>query len=179
MTTRKMDLGTFDVISGKLTVSDPCYKPGTWCMGELTNVLPGTWNASAVLFDAGEWGERVARLIIHHENHPHTKGLDVQEASIEVGVDSGQAGFFDSAHYQDDTSVPEGDETYGSLWYSHCCNITLSRTQSGVMPYGVVSSSGFGDGGYDCHYWATAAGHIVKAEIVFITQAEMKEWADE
>lgn len=178
MRTEKLDLGTFDLFSGKLVVSDPCYKPGTCCMGELTGVLPGTWYASAIVFDAGDWGRRVARLVIHHEKHPHSRNLFRQEAPFVVGVDSGQAGFFESVHYQDDSILPCAPRIdFGALWYSHCCEITLSRPGAGILPYGVVASSGFGDGGYTCRYWKTSAGHIVKAEIIFITKREMEEYA--
>ena len=179
MYTEKMELGAFDVVSGRLIVSDPCYKPGTLCMVEIENVLNGTWQAAVIYFDAGEWGKRVARLTVHHEHYPRTKGLFSHEASFEIGVDSGQAGFFDSLHYQDDASVPESQTNFGDAWYSYCCNTTLSRMQAGVLPYGVVSSSGFGDGGYVCRYWETPTGHVVKAEIIFITKKEMREWIDE
>lgn len=178
MNTRKLNLGTFEVASGKLTVSDPCYKPGTWGMGELTKVRNGTWYAHTLAVDLGDLGKRISRLVIHHSAYSQSKKLCSQVASFEVGVDSGQAGFFDSTHYQDDSVLcrnPVND--LDSAWYSACCDLTLSPLQAGVIPYGVVSSSGFGDGGYDCRYWTTSAGHIVKAEIIFISEAEMKEWA--
>lgn len=40
-----ISLGTFEVTSDKLVISDPCYHLGTWCMGTLSNVEPGLWTA--------------------------------------------------------------------------------------------------------------------------------------
>lgn len=31
-----------------------------------------------------------------------------------------------------------------------CCDKTLSKTGAGIIPFGVVSSSGMGDGTYTC-----------------------------
>lgn len=56
----------------------------------------------------------------------------------------------------------------GDLWYRHVCDITLSKMSAGVLPYGAVSSSGFGDGGYTCYTHADENGVIDFAFIVFI-----------
>lgn len=93
------------------------------------------------------------------------------EQSFEVGVDSGQAGFFDDAFYQNDTvfeELPAPGFAIGDLWYRHVCDITLSKMSAGVLPYGAVSSSGFGDGGYTCYTHADENGVIDFAFIVFI-----------
>jgi len=93
------------------------------------------------------------------------------EQPFEVGVDSGQAGFFDDAFYQNDTvfeELPAPGFAIGDLWYRHVCDITLSKMSAGVLPYGVVSSSGFGDGGYTCYTHADENGVIDFAFIVFI-----------
>ena len=93
------------------------------------------------------------------------------EQSFEVGVDSGQAGFFDDAFYQNDTvfeELPSPGFAIGDLWYRHVCDITLSKMSAGVLPYGAVSSSGFGDGGYTCYTHADENGVIDFAFIVFI-----------
>jgi hypothetical protein len=97
-----------------------------------------------------------------------------QCAGFEVGVDSGQAGLFDASHYQDDSIIPNPKPRIYSapsdIWYSHCCDITRSPLGAGVLPYGVVSSSGFGDGGYDCFICRNEYGQIIRAEIEFIPE---------
>ena len=93
------------------------------------------------------------------------------EQSFEVGVDSGQAGFFDDAFYQNDTvfeELPAPGFAIGDLWYRHVCDITLCKMSAGVLPSGAVSSSGFGDGGYTCYTHADENGVIDFAFIVFI-----------
>ena len=93
---------------------------------------------------------------------------------FDVGVDSGQAGLFDASHYRDDTVIPNHenlkDKEPSEIWYDHCCNITLSPLSAGVLPYGVVSSSGYGDGGYDCFICRNEYGQIIRAEIEFIPE---------
>ncbi len=38
-------IGEFEVTGNVLTISDPCYEPGTWCMGEILGAKPGIWEA--------------------------------------------------------------------------------------------------------------------------------------
>lgn len=48
-------IGTFKSKSGKFIVSDPCYKKGEW-------------RSFLNISDEGDWGNRVAELIVVHEN---------------------------------------------------------------------------------------------------------------
>ena len=175
-----VSLGEFQVDSGELIVSDPCYEPGTWCMGRLKNVRPGSWNAAASIASMGGWGNRVSRLSVWHEDAPEGDALTVREADFTVGVDSGQAGFFDAAHYCDPSVIePAPVQTCSdseSVWYDRCCELTLSPTQAGVLPFGAVSSSGFGDGGYSCLYYTNDTDEILRAEIVIIAESEWEEF---
>ena len=43
-----INLGSFEVVSGKLAVSDPCYDTDVWCRGELENCKLGNWVATAL-----------------------------------------------------------------------------------------------------------------------------------
>lgn len=152
-----IDLGTFEMVSERMAVSDPCYDTDVWCRGELSNVLPGIWKASVVKRDEGDWGMRAAKLIAVHEDYADSVVELMELAPFEVGVDSGQAGLFDAQHSRDDAVVADpgtavnGNDP-GALWYMRCCHLTLTKLAAGVLPYGVVSSSGFGDGSYDCFY---------------------------
>lgn len=176
---RTLELGEFLVLSGKLAVSDPCYDTDVKYRGELENVMNGTWHASAVEMQTGSWGRRIARLIAVHENYADEKMSKGQCVGFEVGVDSGQAGLFDASHYRDDSVIPNAKlvfhEEPAAIWYKHCCDITLSPLSAGVLPYGVVSSSGHGDGGYDCFICRNEYGQIIRAEIEFIPEGEGDE----
>lgn len=177
-------LGDFELTSPIMRVSDPCYDRDVWCCGTFGKCKLGTWEAGVLKSDEGPWGVRCAVLVVRHKDtgpdfdairlpqvYRMTRGWLKQP--MEVGVDSGQAGFFDEAFYQDnsifkDMPVPEHD--YGDLWYNHACDITLSKMHAGVMPYGAVSSSGYGDGGYDCYTHENSDGEIDFAFVIFIDE---------
>lgn len=174
----KHELGTFKITSSKIRVSDPCYDDDVWCKGTVENARKGTWKAFSITSEEGNWGNRVAGLIAYHEDSSEPEGLEDSEwehQEFEVGVDSGQAGIFDEKFYRDDDATNSYEyigsplcdfEKDGDNWYNVCCDITLysGKTQAGgagVLPYGVVSSSGFGDGGYNCYVKKDDDGKVV------------------
>lgn len=55
------------------------------------------------------------------------------------------------------------------------CNITLSKAKAGVFVDGVVTSSGYGDGGYPCIYHIGIDGKVDFAYVVFIGDDECGE----
>lgn len=148
-------LGTFEVTSDKLVISDPCYDLGTWCMGTVPNVKPGLWTATIGIADTGEFGERIAFLAVFHQDSPPIQKLKACPASFDVGVDSGQAGIFDYNHFHDEEVIEDQELTdFGSRWFTYCCYQTLDgEHHAGLIPYGVVASSGFGDGCYSCYVY--------------------------
>ena len=190
--TKAVALGTFKVESGKLIVSDPCYEVGTWCQSGVDKARNGTWHAFVKLTNEGEWGVRVAALyavnalyatgtpLAHEGDRPRLHALeqlDWELAPGEIGVDSGQAGIFDAEHYRKDEDVKdytflETDEDKRicteEVWYSMNCDATLKDDRGGrVIPFGVVSRSGYGDGGYSLTT-VTEKGKVVAARITFI-----------
>jgi hypothetical protein len=230
---------SFEITSGKMIVTDPCYDKETWCQAKLDNVKTGKWHATAEYSDEGDWGDRVASIWVWHDSLGITDpGRDFPNCNesipADIGVDSGQAGFFDLEQYPDD---PHKDNAF----YDAVCKLTLSgipfsaleeagvypmadldkltddqkalrassdyddrndyyrqrfisrdgddtssnqRNRSkmadalelhgslgsfGVMPFGAVSSSGFGDGGYNLDVYREN-GEIVAATITFIVE---------
>ena len=180
----------FEVTSGKLVCSDPCYSIPTWCQGIVENVKNGVWGAEINLSDEGDWGKRVASLYIVNEDANakmtgiETKIFEEEPLSFDAGVDSGQFGFFDFAHYRNDESAKDlkkfefgdnYDTQSGDTWYRACSDLTLGDEQWGVLPNGVVSSSGFGDGSYDVFGYKDAYGEYVAFAVVFIYDDEGDE----
>ena len=174
-----INLGPFEVTSDKLVISDPCYHLGTWCMGTLSNVEPGLWTASIGVVDTGDFGNRIAYLSAFHQDSPDIRDLKVCPASFEVGVDSAQAGIFDFGHFQDESVIEDQELTdFGSRWFTFCCYQTLdSEHHAGLIPYGVVANSGFGDGVYSCNYYTEAGkadtpvcGVVIDFELVRMEQ---------
>jgi len=123
---------TFVMNSPRMRVTDPCYTVGVWCAGVLENVLPGTWLAEKYIATAAEtgWGDRIKELRVFHEQFPHTAAIELTD--IDVGVDSGQAGFFDDSEY------PRGDTTgeYGDLntFYGKVCAGTAGAVREWQEP---------------------------------------------
>lgn len=166
-------LGEFECVSGTLRVSDPCYEDlKTWCSGQLLKCKIGKWKAFVQYSNEDDWGLRVCKLMIssmyNFEIIP-----PLHRTNFQVGVDSGQAGFFDLKHFNDSSIavLTEHPLTGENAWYDMCCEKTLGAEQAGIIPYGVVSSSGYGDGGYTCKY-SKMNSEIIYAEIVFIGDEE-------
>lgn len=162
-------IGEFTLGSSKLRVTDPCYDRETWCSGILT-ARPGKWSARIKVSDEKMWGLRNAELLVAHENYNPSENAVWVEQEFSVGVDSGQAGFFDDALYPDGETGEFDDK---DTFYGKVCDITLDHKngRAGVLAFGAVSSSGYGDGRYTCE--AVYNGdEVVAARIIFIGEEE-------
>lgn len=158
------DIGAFSLESGVMRISDPCYKKDVWCTGAIPNCKTGKWEAVTAYYNDGLFGRRVSMLAARAVDGNASFDLldelgDLAVGDFEVGVDSGQAGMYDDATYGLDRiveSLPTPDDIYGtgpgSLWFSCCCEATDTENCADVLPNGVVSRSGFGDGGYTAFY---------------------------
>lgn len=148
-------------------VSDPCYQVGTWCQKELKNVLPGEYTPFVHESDQGGWGRRVNLLMVVKNEYIGVSLKWNKQRGVDIGVDSGQCGFFDINGYRNDemaktitTGLPdwmdqERLEEPGELFYGKMCYLTNNddnpTQRYGSYESGVVSSSGFGDGSYDLY----------------------------
>lgn len=186
---------TFEIVSGKARITDPCYDKTTWCSTEIEGLKRGVWNAFVRMSDEGDWGERCADLFVWHSAYIKDevfgkitrmkKGKDDEFDSIlggmgqilinaSIGVDSGQAGVFDSKFFKNDkiaVGVPKTGPSSvceNEPWYSLCCDRTLNGEGWGAIPYGAVSSSGFGDGSYNAYKCLNDRGEVVGIRIVFL-----------
>jgi hypothetical protein len=151
-------IGQFDVKSGVLRVSDPCYSKDTWCAGVIEDVKNGVWDAYIKKID-----NRVGELIIYYSKSTQNdiKNANWIEQSIDVGVDSGQCGIFDNSLYPDNKTGEYGDE---DTFYGKCCELT---NPCGTLDFGVVSSSGYGDGSYTCYTIENEKG-VFGVKIIFL-----------
>ena len=165
MNTQTLELGPFEILSGKAHISDPCYDIGTWCAGTIMPVKNGRWEASVIKSDEGDWGVRCAVLLAHHgAHHVNYDSKKFKLQGFEVGVDSGQAGIYDRDSFEG------GKDNYGDGgWYDDNCNVTKNPFDAGVLPdgHGVVSSSGFGDGGYRCYAIRDKNDDIIAIKVDF------------
>jgi hypothetical protein len=113
---------------------------------------------------------RVHFIHIHHEDYPILDMDDTwEESEIHVGVDSGQAGFFDLNWFE---STKAWDTHYEAM-----CGKTLETEFSfGALEHGALSQSGYGDGGYRLFTKFSDGNLMVAARIVF---ADLGEDEDE
>lgn len=202
-------VGEFEITSGKVIVTDPCYEVGTWCQGTLDNVAKGKWTAFVGRSDERMWGMRCAELTVVHDSYARRyeqreqlereekftkeacekkgvkysdifafKPLKWEDSKIHVGVDSGQAGVFDADIYPKGECGEYGDK---ESFYGQCCDTTLNWPGAGVIKGGVVSSSGYGDGGYRCMIAKDPFENakIIAIKIIFIGDPEDGEETDE
>lgn len=191
---KTMDLGVIE-LGSEIYVSDPCYDVGTWCQAFINGLKPGKYHGFMSIANFGKecWqGTRVTNLWIAHEdnikNYP-TKKVN----GAYIGVDSGSAGIFDKDYYEKYHPIPdnndESDENY--QWYdkqfSLCYYYDLDGNPTEEFDFntgqaikrepaqgvaidqkGVVSFSGFGDGGYDLYEGKNSKGEIISLRIKFI-----------
>ena len=166
-----ISLGTMNV-KGDVYITDPCYNTDTWCMG-LVEMKKGEYNCFAHLFDCGIWGERIGILEIILNNEIGTR-LRTDNLGLNIGVDSGQAGFFNKDYYENyhhSNFIDENSED--EKWYKRVCDITLSDDNCGVIDdEGVVSESGYGDGGYDVYGYYNDNDELVGLRLEFIWEDE-------
>lgn len=217
----------FQVTSGALRTTDPCYSMDTWCAGTLEGVANGKWFARAghchdeidiewsnkyftdeiakleeatlklqngdedakfildyIKMDLLKIGNpmsrpgRVCFMHIRHESVPADEPIDTTKfvkSEIDVGVDSGQAGFFDLKPFEAVAALPNHAEDKDKshphhAFYRTCCNTTCDTEKSwGVINgMGVVSSTGWGDGGYNLYVRRNEAGEVIEGRIVYL-----------
>jgi hypothetical protein len=166
----------FQITSGKMRATDPCYSKDINCGVVLHDVMNGDWRFKLVWSDQGDWGVRVKEIIVWNEAVLDAKKVDkisfIEVDNNYIGVDSGQAGFFDEDLYPDNGS--EDKQFYHKIGEG-----TLSPRSVGIVPFGVASSSGFGDGGYPLYTHRNKDGKLIAAKIDYMPPDEDENADDE
>lgn len=166
-------------LHNEVMVSDPCYSVPTWCQTIVKDVKEG--NYYPFVLESDEWGGRISALcVIHQEQTRQNCSLQWEEHGGTIGVDSGQCGIFSLDTYRKDNLFKikpkfeySGDEE-GDNWYAHMCDKTLSDAMWGCYGYGVVSSSGIGDGAYDLYTMTDDDGKVVGFLIDYLMDEELE-----
>lgn len=161
-------LGTFKVTENEIVVADPSYDFGDFGTLILQDVLEGKYFANVTTAK-----NLTISLNIFHSDYK--KNLEKNFSPYgEITVDSGQAGFFDKNNFEKNSGGNFGDI---NSFYGLACAITMSPKQAGVMKkFGVVSSSGFGDGFYKVFVSRNDDRKIISAKILFISEKELEEF---
>lgn len=145
MKTHIRPIGSFQITSGAIVVSDPCYSDldGT---GYLLQAVTGEWKVVIIEIPDGRW-KRVAALIAYHVGcHKSTAVGNRRERHVlggEACVDSGQMSIVDEKFF----GYGDGETDDPTTFYGACCAATDNG--AGIIEGGCVSCSGYGDGGYN------------------------------
>ena len=172
----KKVLGTFEIESGEIRVSDPCYEKESKS-GISFKAKKGTWTAHINLNDE----DRVASLVVVFKGKREKAGWTLVG---DGGVDSGQMSIFDKSHFRKEgdkdkiTSCWSGWEKKdepdgGGFFYATCCSLTCgddngAKSKGGVLAHGAVSQTGYGDGGYPVQVKYNAEGEAVAVRVRFL-----------
>lgn len=189
-----MDQVRFRVSSGALIVSDPCYTdvveylPQNF-VGILSPALNGEWLAEVEYYLDPEEAQRVdqhLRLVRAHDSglpdgpyKGRVSQLIVRHSSVEllkswklapfhVGVDAGVAGVFDFSEYMDAHTDEAFEEWYNRCVIDRCGNDLVATKVLHGSPFGAYSSSGWGDGAYNCFYQCIPKGAVSAVRIRYI-----------
>ena len=175
---KTIPLGTFQVSSGKLIISDPCYGYDEEDSEDLQVLLNsakrGDWSAT-VSYDEDEVVHQLA--VFWGNMEPEGEWIPIEQL---ITVDSAQAGIFEFTFFGDDEKIIgevvnvydiEMDDDV-SKYYVACCDAVASEQQGGIVPGGAVAMSGFGDGLYPVYIKQDASGDIVSVMIDFLESNE-------
>lgn len=154
---------TFEVTSGKMQVSDPCYVPTQdWFNQPVIDVLNGAWIAS--YFHDQEMGVLMAWHAAYRD--PYRSSWKKLEGAL-AGVDSGQCGLYDFDYYQKNGG--QGGYREPNSFYARACDLTdsdINADRFGVIDNrGVVSSTYWGDGCYNIYIIQNPEGVVVGVKI--------------
>lgn len=165
-TTQK--LGTVELASGQVLVTDPCYIDGSEHMIGNFDLPTGSYDAEIALSDEGMWGVRVAELRVRKAGTVEASRKDTDKGA---GVDSGQMMIGDAVRFLED-GWDEGDFSYDMV-----CDVTISN-KGGLVenPHGVAvaaaARSGYGDGVYPIELLLDSVGETIGIAVTFIDPNE-------
>lgn len=169
---KQVYLGKFNQETSKMVISDPCYEFDYEAETALNvnyfipNAKKGKWKCW-VLTDTNV--KRNALIAIHdtvnNDSIMHFDEWPLNPVDSTIDVDSGQAAIYDAKYFADDNQA-SGNNT----WYDINSMATDTKKQASIIPNGVVSSSGYGDGAYDLYVKKSDNNKVVAVKIVFITE---------
>ena len=161
----------------KVQVTDPCYNLDVWCTETIENMLPGEYGTFATIANRGMMGRRVSKLMIIHKS-VELGDLKFKVVTGDIGVDSGNCGFFDYNKYKEAKEADAKFEAehnnigpFTNKWWSVSDNL---RALGGTLDdWGVLSHSGYGDGSYDLYLAYDESGeNVIAAKIVYLYDEE-------
>ena len=152
----------FIITSGRMVISDPSYELNELKNTTIENVKNGKWDSVVIHSDDNKHIESL--IIINYKGVREDESMfnelnyifeDENQLQRLFSVDSGQFGFFDLEGYRNNKKCQKIKRHSKVIikpedaFYSICCDRVSSTEGWGTLPFGVVSSSGCGDGLYE------------------------------
>ena len=165
----------FEIKSGEVIISDPCYRKGALGTLEL-NVKKGIWIGEIYISKEMERKEvrngHISSIVVYHKNSGTTFRGFCWDLYGHINVDSGQAGIFDNNIYPDDDVGEYQDiENYKyedmKTFYAKACYLTNNNGYGIIDKRGIVATSGYGDGRYEV-FTIEADNKIIAIKIIFL-----------
>jgi len=171
------EFGTIRLTKGEVLATDPCYDKGTWCTVPIKNVRAGNYKAYIKELNEGEWGNRIAKLYLVHEDYNPEELNFVEIPDLDAGVDAGVCGFFeDKPNYDDDNWDKLCDNEFEMAGDSKGYpNYGIATLDNNFKCIGVWSESGYGDGGYPVYTASDKSGYVIGMMIEYIFDKEELE----
>lgn len=129
--------------SGKITISDPCYGLGTWCQAQDVEFPNGEYDMHYELLDGGYGRVKEISMVSRTLKPTEEDKIEWSELDYDIGVDSGQAGIFDSKYYEEYHYAEDSNEEVNEDWYDRVCDMTTEDNCAIIDNKGIVSSSGW------------------------------------
>ena len=178
--TQWVGMGVFSQTSERMVIGDPYACKSNPGLATLMCPTAGLWSTAVQLVVRTDKQEQpmVAMLFAKAQSCPYSfRQLQEQmffwRKANTVATGSGVVGIFDEAYFQDPTllGIPP---MIGSAekWADACVELTNSYPYAGVLPHGVVSCSGAGEGQYDAYYLRDAKGRVMAIAVDYLLYGE-------
>lgn len=175
-------LGVFVQSCDTIIIGDPSVPKDNDGLCVLQNVDLGLWSSAVyeVALPNFPNEQRVALLLSKSQRCPYTFQQMVEQMffwkKVPNGIltGNGAIGLFDTRYYQDPTSLGIPPVEAGcQRWIQHCIDVTLDYPYAGVLPHGIISSSGEGEGAYDAYYLRDSDGKVVGVVLDYMLYGEL------
>lgn len=173
-----INLGIYIQNSDKLVIGDPSIPNDHTYLCQFKDVLRGVWSCavSEVTDSVQPFNQQVSYLLAKSDECPFTFQQMLEQLFFwntypnSITTMNGAVGLFDAKYYQDPTTFGKLPVTKDSVhcWVDQCLGVTLEYPYAGILPHGVISSSGAGEGSYDAYYMCNIAGNIIAIVVDFL-----------
>ena len=169
----------FQVTSGRVAITDPCYDPadlpedgpGKNEIAANVAAVNGEWKCTAYYTDNGKTVEHVTYVSVERAG----KSFETTNM-FRVCVDAGMVGVFDLDQFKKNWNAEYNE--VGSF-YRTVCDGTMDGDQVALLEFGAATSSGYGDGSYDVVVYLDAEKNATAIEVTFVVDDYDDEWEDD